>query len=163
MIILGVDPASLKNTGFSVVETNYNNHKIIRKGTIICNNDNEKHHLLQIYEYFIDIINEYNIDMLATERSMGFGKSFVRNQVTESTAIIKLVALQNNIKIVDISPKHWKKVLTGNGNATKKEGIEKVLEYFDIKKEILCSEHEADSLALIACFIEDNRNILQGE
>lgn len=159
--ILGVDPASLKNTGFSVVESDYNSHKIIRKGTLVCNNENEKHHLLQIYEFFVDIIKTYNINILVIERSMGFGKSFVRNQVTESTAIIKLASLQSNIKVIDISPKHWKKVLTDNGNATKKEGIVKVLQYFDIKKETLCSEHEADSLALIACFIEDNKNILK--
>jgi crossover junction endodeoxyribonuclease RuvC len=154
--VMGLDPASTRNMGMAIMEFNKSGKmKIIHTETVRfpdCSCDGER--LNMCYQIINDNLKKYDISKVCIERSMGMGKVFVRNNLIEMTASIKMSAYDSSIALVEISPSHLKKVITGNGRANKTLLQRHIKEYF-IKQlkddETKRSEHEWDALGLIMC------------
>ena len=152
MIVLSYDPASLKNMGVAVcsIDVKTKKIKVLESYTEVfdVSLENKDRRLIVIKNVTEGLIKKHGVNVVTIERSMGFGKHFVRNQLSEGTGVIKLVACQKNVPIVEISPGTLKKQITGNGRASKKEVMEAILKMFSLDKKNLSSEHEADALGV---------------
>jgi crossover junction endodeoxyribonuclease RuvC len=161
-IVMGLDPASTRNMGMAIMEFNKSGKmKIIHTETVKfpdCSCDGERLNIC--YDTIAKNIDKYKVNKICMERSMGMGKIFVRNNLIEMAAAIKMSAFDKSIELAEISPSHLKKVVTGNGRATKSILQKQIKEYFakqlsndDTKR----SEHEYDAVGLIMCgAVDDN-------
>ena len=154
--ILSLDLASLKNLGVCVSDINSDGMNIIERLTKVFDVtiDNKDKRLYDTKIFISDLLLKYAIDFIVFERSMGFGKIFVRNQLSEQTGVIKLIAYENNVPIIEVSPKTAKLYISGSGNADKKKVIQSVLDIFGLKKEDLSSEHEADAISMAYAYFK---------
>lgn len=154
--ILSLDPASLKNLGVCVSNISKDGMQILESLTKIFDVtvENKDKRLHDTKEFICDLLLRHAIDFIVFERSMGFGKIFIRDQLSEQTGIVKLIAYENKIPIVQISPKTAKLYIAGSGNADKKKVIQSVLDTFGIKKETLSSEHEADAISMAYAYMK---------
>ena len=157
--IAGFDPASRVNLGCAVItldKSNKNkNVNLITRFTHVFTEDLEhKDHRLVSLETFINsFLDEYKVDLMILERSVGFGKSFVRAQLNEVSGVMKLCALKKNVEIVEYSPGTIKKEIAGHGRASKRDIQKAVMDKFDIKKKDIGTEHECDAVAVAGTHI----------
>ena len=143
MIILSIDPASIKNLGFAVIE----DENTITFGTF----HPTEPILSSIFDFTNELIEDYEPDILLVESSIGFGHAPTRSKIAENTGIIKLAAEQKNIKINTMNARHCFKIVLG----TLKKGDNKktkTIEHFEQNYSLKLSEHEADALLMIECF-----------
>ena len=138
--VMGIDPASIRNLGVAMLrfDTNTKRIEVVVHTTEILP---KKYH------------DEYKPKVLAVERSTGFGKSFVRQNLQESAGVMKMFCHQKNIRVDEISPKHIKLMISGSGNASKNEVIKAVMDYTGMEKSK--TEHEADAVASAIVFLID--------
>jgi len=154
--VLSLDPASLKNLGVCISNITKRKMSIVESFTKVfeVELENKDKRLLDTKILMEEILEKHNIEIVVFERSMGFGKAFIRNQLSEQTGIVKLMSYEHEIPVVEISPKTAKKIITGNGNAKKKEVIENVLRVFDLQKKDMSSEHEADAISMAYAYFK---------
>ena len=151
MIVISIDPCSIKNLGFAVKEDD----NLITYGTF----NPDEPILSSIFDFTTELIEDYEPDILIVESSIGFGHAPTRSKIAENTGVIKLAAQQKNIKINTINARHCFKVVLG----TLKRGDNKktkTIEHFEQNYSLKLSEHEADALLMIECFkIEGGLNV----
>ena len=154
MVVVGQDPASVRNCGWAVLIYAGGAIDLIEKYTQIL--DPEQGDLIRlkdIYSGLQKIIDRYNPHVLCLERSMGGGLSFVRNNLSENVGVCKLCCFNNGVAVHEISPSHLKKVITGSGKAKKKHIKANVKATFGLKT--MGSEHECDAVAFAICYLVD--------
>lgn len=140
MKYLALDPASTKNLGIAILENN-----AVSTQLLILTGKNTGESLVQCYNALRIILKETGASCVVVEQSIGFGFAPARAHLNQFVGVILLVASQMGLPVIELSPKHVKKVFTGNGNAKKPEVIKKARELFQLEK---ISEHEADAIAL---------------
>jgi crossover junction endodeoxyribonuclease RuvC len=120
MRILGIDPG-LNKTGWAIVEQK-NNLQYIDSGFIKNKQDIQIYDKLSlIVQQVKNVMQTYKPNLLAME------ETFVNNNAVSSLKLalvrgaIMAIAIENNIKIIEIKPNTIKKVITGNGKADKKQ------------------------------------------
>jgi crossover junction endodeoxyribonuclease RuvC len=154
--VMGIDPASIRNLGVAMLRFDTNTKRIevvVHTTEILPNVKTDGERLLYIYELMKKYHDEYKPKVLAVERSTGFGKSFVRQNLQESAGVMKMFCHQKNIRVDEISPKHIKLMISGSGNASKNEVIKAVMDYTGMEKSK--TEHEADAVASAIVFLID--------
>ena len=150
MIVLGIDPGSLK-TGWGLIESSGNKLSYIDSGTLTF--DGRVDYLLrvnEIQEKFDDLLCQLSPDAVAIE-SLIFKKS--------PTALIKLAQTRGVIianclpryheRIFEYSPNLVKSTVTGHGHANK-EGVSKVLDML-LGPRNYSTHDESDALAIAIC------------
>ncbi len=147
MIILGLDPG-LANTGFGAIKCEYSSPSLLKCGHIKTSSDDHvPERLAQIHSDIAHLIRTVHPDLIAIENVFSLVRYPKAGILLGGVlGIIYLSVCQNNISMIEISPKEVKNSLVGYGNADKKqvkETVRKLLRITDIK-----SFHAADALAV---------------
>lgn len=130
MIILGMDPA-LTRTGYALINTkDQQNIFYITSGLIETEEKDSLHNrLFFIYENLKKIIIAYNPDVIALEIpyvNKNFASSMKLGMVR---GVCSILPAEFNKIIKEITPAQIKKIVTGNGSATKQQ-VSKMLTYY---------------------------------
>lgn len=145
MRYLGIDQG-LANIGLVIIDDE--NKKVIHKEVFKTNSKKTLPERINlIYERIQKLITQYNVDVMATENIFApVAKTSKRMlNINMITGIINLLAHQNNIRLINISPKQIKKYITGSGKAEKElvqSNIEKIL------NETFKEEHDSDAASI---------------
>jgi crossover junction endodeoxyribonuclease RuvC len=147
MIILGIDPG-LASTGFGAIRCNKATPSIVKCGYI---KTSAKEHistrLFQIYSDINQLIRSINPNLIAIENVFSLVRYPKAGILLGGVlGIIYLSVSQNNVSMMEITPREVKNALTGYGGANKyqvKEAIKNLLKITDVK-----SFHATDALAI---------------
>jgi crossover junction endodeoxyribonuclease RuvC len=147
MIILGIDPG-LASTGFGAILCNKATPAIVKCGYI---KTSAKEHistrLLHIYSDINLLIRSINPNLIAIENIFSLVRYPKAGILLGGVlGIIYLSVSQNNVSMMEITPREVKNALTGYGGANKyqvKEAIKNLLKITDVK-----SFHATDALAI---------------
>jgi crossover junction endodeoxyribonuclease RuvC len=155
VIVIGMDPASYRNCGWAVLEmTAIKKPVLLEKFTqVLQREQDDLGRLRDIYEQLAELIKKHHPGYLCLERSMGGGLAFVRNNLSENVGVAKLCAYDNSVKVIEVSPAHLKKVITGHGRAKKKHIMANVCAEFGLEKAGV--EHECDAAAIALSYLID--------
>lgn len=155
VIVIGMDPASYRNCGWAVLEmTDTKKPVLLEKFTqVIQREQDDLGRLRDIYEQLAELIKKHRPGHLCLERSMGGGLAFVRNNLSENVGVAKLCAHDNSVKVIEVSPAHLKKVITGHGRAKKRHIMANVCAEFGLQKAGV--EHECDAAAIALSYLID--------
>ena len=121
MIIIGIDPGS-RFCGYGLLEIN--ERRILAAGCDVINLLKGKdlpQRLEILFDAINDILREYKPDIAVVE-SIFYHKQ-IRSVFTlgQARGVILLALAQNDIPIVEYSPREVKKAVVGNGNASKQQ------------------------------------------
>jgi crossover junction endodeoxyribonuclease RuvC len=147
MIILGIDPG-LASTGFGAIRCDKVTPSIVKCGYIKTSaKEPVSNRLFQIYSDINQLIRSLNPDLIAIENIFSLVR-YPRAGILLGgvLGIIYLSVSQNNVSMIEITPKEVKNSLTGYGGANKyqvKEAIKNLLKMTDVK-----SFHATDALAI---------------
>jgi len=147
MIILGIDPG-LASTGFGVIRCDKVTPSIVKCGYIKTSaKEHVSNRLFQIYSDINQLIRSLNPDLIAIENIFSLVRYPKAGILLGGVlGIIYLSVSQNNVSMIEITPKEVKNSLTGYGGANKyqvREAIKNLLKMTDVK-----SFHATDALAI---------------
>lgn len=147
MVILGLDPG-LASTGFGLIKTVNNSPTLLKCGYIkTFQKDNISVRLTQIYSDIDALIKETLPDLIAIENVFSLVRYPKAGIILGCVlGVIYTVASNNNIRLVEVTPKEVKSSLTGHGNANKEQIKKMVQHIFEINQ--IKSFHAADALAV---------------
>jgi len=119
--ILGIDPGS-QNCGYGILEIE--NRKIVAAGCDVIRMKPSlplTERLVTVYTEIKKIVEEYKPDLAAVE-TIFYGEN-VKSAFSlgHVRGVILLALAENNIKIMEFSPREVKKSVVGNGNASKEQ------------------------------------------
>jgi len=150
----GIDPASTRNLGLAFLSIDNRKFSLEFHDTVILPDfDTNGARYKYIYDTLEKLLLKYKPSIVIMELSMGFGKSFVRQNLQESVGVMKLCCHNLGIEVKEIAPKHIKLIVTGSGLAKKEEIKESVKQLVNMEKPK--SEHEADAIASILTYFVD--------
>jgi len=159
--ILGFDPASTRNIGWSVIELNKKPSKTAKirnwyGGTFVVRQLEERWQVLWPMFLLLDaFISEKQPDLVILEKTNQFAQKkggFVTGQVSHCMGVMYAVCGKHDIPIDFAFPTSVKKVIAGHGRAKKKavkQSVTKMLEDNGIQDIEFDSEHMADATATI--------------
>ncbi len=119
MIVIGIDPGT-RATGYGVIEVNGSSVQSREYGVIRANAKLPLHDRLKIiFDGVQSILNHWSPDTVAVEQAF-----FAKNAKTalvlgHARGVILLAVSQSGAKLIEPTPTEVKKVVTGNGHATK--------------------------------------------
>jgi len=147
MIILGIDPG-LASTGFGAIRCDKATPSILKCGYIKTSaKEPVSNRLSQIYSDINQLIRSLSPDLIAIENVFSLVRYPKAGILLGGVlGIIYLSVSQNNVSMIEITPKEVKNSLVGHGGANKyqvKETIKKLLKITDVK-----SFHASDALAI---------------
>jgi crossover junction endodeoxyribonuclease RuvC len=147
MIILGIDPG-LASTGFGAIRCNKATPSVLKCGYIKTSpREHVSSRLFQIHSDINHLIGTLHPDLIAIENVFSLVRYPKAGILLGGVlGIIYLSVFQNNISMIEITPKEIKNSLVGYGGANKyqvKETIKKLLKITDVK-----SFHASDALAI---------------
>ena len=147
MIILGIDPG-LASTGFGAIKCDNTTSFLLKCGYIKTSpKEHISNRLFQIHSDINHLIHTLQPNLIAIENVFSLAR-YPRAGILLGgvLGIIYLSVFQNNVSMIEITPKEVKNSLVGYGGADKyqvKETIKKLLKITDVK-----SFHASDALAI---------------
>lgn len=147
MIILGLDPG-LASTGFGLIKTTKNSYVLLKCGYIkTFKKDSISVRLSHIYSDINTIIKEGIPDIIAIENVFSLVRYPKAGILLGCVlGVIYIIASNNNIKLVEVTPKEVKNALIGYGNANKMQIKKMVQHIFNVEQ--IKSFHAADAIAV---------------
>jgi crossover junction endodeoxyribonuclease RuvC len=147
MIILGLDPG-LATTGFGAVKIDNNSPVLLKCGSIRTQpGEHIANRLFQIHTDILQLIRLLQPDLIAIEKAFSMARYPKAGIILGGVlGIIYLAVFQNNISMIEITPKEVKNSLAGYGGADKyqlRAAVKDLLKTKDIK-----SLHASDALAV---------------
>lgn len=147
LTILGLDPG-LASTGFGAIRCDKTYPSILKCGYIKTSpREHISNRLFQIYSDLNQLIHLLHPDLIAIENIFSLVRYPKAGILLGGVlGIIYLSVFQNNISMIEITPKEVKNSLVGYGGANKfqiKETTKKLLKITDVK-----SFHASDALAV---------------
>ncbi len=158
---MGVDPGT-NILGYSIISADKNTIKILINGVIQLKKKDD--HFLRlgiIYEKLNGYIQIYRPEVLAIEAPF-FGKnvqSMLKLGRAQGAAII--AGVNNNLAIIEYSPRRIKQSITGKGNASK-EQVAKMLQSTLQMHEMPKYFDATDALAVAVCHFNSSKKIITG-
>ena len=148
---LGIDPG-LNFTGWGVIEyKGADSFSYIASGVIkTSTKTNYPERLNQIFSQSLEIIHQYNPEVVAIEDTYVNINSQSSIKLAQAKAATIIATSQSNISLVEYPAKKVKKTITGIGNADKNQMI-KMIKYWlpDVSTKV---SDEADALAIALCY-----------
>lgn len=161
MIILGIDPGS-RTTGYALLSIENSRQTILEYG--LCSvGHNEAHELrlLELYEKISDVISRIHPDECAIEMPV-YGKNPQSMlKLGRAQAAAMLAALNQQVPVVQYTPKEVKKAVTGNGNASKQQilyMVRSILSIADPEEEM--THDAADAIAVGLCHVHRRDSVV---
>jgi crossover junction endodeoxyribonuclease RuvC len=154
--ILGIDPGS-RQCGYGILELM--GRKIVAAGADVIHINDKKplpERLCILYSELKKILMEYTPDFAAIE-TIFFGKN-IQSVFTlgHARGVVLLALAEQNLPIIEYSPREIKKAVVGNGNASKQQIRYMVAQILPLTKTNLTSD-AADALAIALCHYNKNR------
>jgi crossover junction endodeoxyribonuclease RuvC len=148
MRVLGIDPG-YSLVGFSIVEEERNSYKLLKVGVVDTSDEKDfEKKLLIIFNTIDDLVKEFRPEFLCIEE-LFFNKNVKTGmKVAQTIGVIKLVALKNNIKIVEITPLEVKKYITGTSGKHPKVQIQNLVRIILNLDDVIKPDDAADSVAI---------------
>ncbi len=156
--ILGVDPG-VKKIGWAIGEEK-RDFKLIDFDCLQINSP-EKNFLV-LFDFFEKIIKKYKPNSLVIEKIIFSKNKKTAIQIAKAIGVIELLAQKYNLDIIEIAPKELKKMIVGDGSASK-EQIKKILKISfkkDFKKS-MPDTLDAISLALVGFYLTKQKKLLE--
>ena len=146
MMIVGIDPGS-RYCGFGLIQTE--GIKVVAAGCQVIDVTRENSlgaRLRLLHSSITDVLEEYKPDYAAVE-SMFFQKH-IKSIFTlgHARGVSRLAWAEQNIPIVEYSPREVKKAVVGNGNATKAQVRYMIHQLYGLKE----SENRDDAYDALA-------------
>lgn len=158
--ILSFDPASYRNVGWSIFRMK-DDQFTCQSGTIVISDVDEPWHALWPIFVAVDAaLGKQSPDIIIIEKTSSFSGGFVTGQVSNCTGVILACCGKYEMPVDFVYPTHVKKVVSGNGRATKAQMKKSVRDYvFKITGETMKfdSEHACDATANIICWLIENK------
>jgi crossover junction endodeoxyribonuclease RuvC len=163
-VIAGLDPASIKNIGWSIVKIDNNKPADLEvsAGTMVMNAVDQPHECLwPMFQAIEAFLVQYKPSSLVIEKTSSFSGGFVTGQVSNCMGVILCCAGKHNIPVEFVYPSHVKKILTGKGKATKavmKKSVQNILSVMlniNQNKIKYDSDHAYDAVGNILCVLID--------
>tara|TARA_R110000868_G_scaffold100128_1_gene275341 strand:- start:7632 stop:8192 length:561 start_codon:yes stop_codon:yes gene_type:complete len=151
MIILGIDPGSLK-TGYGIIQVNGKKTQLVDCGVLRFESKLDLvDRLSLIHEAVTELVLKHKPDTVALE-SLIFAKSVpsLAKLAQARGAIITGLGRAYQGKIFEYAPTLVKSTVTGHGQATK-EGIDKTLKMIFGKEIEFASNDASDAVAIALC------------
>jgi crossover junction endodeoxyribonuclease RuvC len=148
MRVLGIDPG-YSLVGFSIVEEERNSYKLLKVGVVDTSDERDfEKKLLIIFNTIDELVKEFRPEFLCIEE-LFFNKNVKTGmKVAQTIGVIKLVALKNNIKIVEITPLEVKKYITGTSGKHPKVQIQNLVRIILNLDDVIKPDDAADSVAI---------------
>jgi crossover junction endodeoxyribonuclease RuvC len=148
MRVLGIDPG-YSLVGFSIVEEERNSYKLLKVGVVDTSDEKDfEKKLLIIFNTIDELVKEFRPEFLCIEE-LFFNKNVKTGiKVAQTIGVIKLVALKNNIKIVEITPLEVKKYITGTSGKHPKIQIQNLVRIILNLDDVIKPDDSADSVAI---------------
>lgn len=151
MIIIGMDQG-IANFGFAVLDIDDEGFEVLESGTV---RTPAKHsmgkRLIKIRTKVEELMEDYEPELMGCERLFynaptgGRNKSLGMMHVNMATGMLHMICTENKIELVEYPPTSVKKMVAGNGRASKEEVFNAV--GIHLTKE-LKTEHEIDAVAI---------------
>jgi crossover junction endodeoxyribonuclease RuvC len=133
-IILGLDPGT-NVMGYGLIRTQGNKIDLIQFGVIhLKKYIGYELKLKKIFERVLGIVDEFNPDEVALEAPF-FGKNVQSMlKLGRAQGVAMAAALYREIPITEYAPKKIKQSVTGNGNASKEQVAQMLMQLLKIKE-----------------------------
>ena len=148
MKVVGIDPG-LSSTGVGIVQGNGFKVDSFSFGSIeTSKNTPLPDRLDNIYSGLLSLLQKEQPDLLAIEDVFSL-KKYPRSGITlgQVSGVILLAGYRSRVKAIKIPVREAKQVLTGNGNADKKQMEKAVRHQLNLKNRIQ-PDHASDALGL---------------
>lgn len=143
MLYLSIDHGT--TTGFTVGRLHDNKFTLLNKGFIHFSSESNYDDIYDAYEELFNIRYKGEcVDTVIIEKVTFAGKNCgfgAVQRLFEIRTIIKLLAHQNAVNIIEVQPTHMKKVVTDRGKASKEEVAKILCCIFDLKYEECVPKH----------------------
>jgi len=167
MVIVGFDPASIRNLGWSIIQIQFDKKNNIKKfscsaGTIVLPLVDNHWEVLYPMSLVIDnFLLKNKPDIVVVEKTNNFQgpRGFVGGQISMSMGVILSMCGKYDLDVKFIFPTHCKKVLTGSGKAKKtiiKKSVKKHLNKLGIANPSYNSQHAYDAIGNSIVWMVDN-------
>jgi crossover junction endodeoxyribonuclease RuvC len=163
MNIIGIDPG-LEDTGWAVLEDKKNN--ILLKDFGLIKTDSRlgiSKRLKIIYDEISKKIIKYSVKEAAIEEMFFINKMKTQAMSVQARGVV-ILALENlGVEVYEYNPKEAKKMITGNGNASKNQIVNVVKMTFSIRENLYPDIADSIALALTHLRIGDlkRKNIIR--
>lgn len=133
MIIIGIDPGTIR-MGYAIIEcTNHKPRKVLSIGYVDISNVKEHPEKLKvIFEEIQNLIHCFHPDEMAIEAPF-YGKNVQSMlKLGRAQGVAMSVAFSNQVAVTEYSPKKIKLSITGNGNASKEQvaaGLKNIIDF----------------------------------
>lgn len=151
MLVLGVDPG-INVTGYAIIEKN-GRKTALREGGIIRGKSRKTLPLriLEIYQNLEEVVHQWNPEVMAMEEIYShYQRPRTAIIMGHVRGVIALLAAQRGIPVHDYPATTVKKILTGNGRATKDQMQRAIQTEFRLK-ELPQPADLADAMAIALC------------
>jgi crossover junction endodeoxyribonuclease RuvC len=156
-IILGIDPG-LNITGFGVIVADKGSLRLLDAGTIRSkSSDPLTPRLTELFQGIVQIIDKYSPEVMGMEKIY----SHYRHPATaiimgHARGVLCLAAGLKGIRVESLPASRVKKVVTGNGRASKQQVNGMICRIFGIKDELKPLD-VSDALAVAVTLYEEER------
>jgi len=156
--ILGIDPG-YAIVGYGVVDYDGLRFNTVGFGAITTPSDYAFHDRLEIiYKDMISIIEKYKPDALSIERLYFNTNTTTAIDVAQARGVILLASHQNGLSVNEYTPLQVKQSITGYGKAEKRQVMEMVKSFLNLKA-VPKPDDTADALAIAICHGHSAGNI----
>ncbi|MCL2088921.1 MAG: crossover junction endodeoxyribonuclease RuvC [Oscillospiraceae bacterium] len=159
MIILGIDPG-YAIVGYGVADYDKNRFTVLAHGAVTTDADMSfPERLSVIYNRISEIIDTYNIDVMAVERLYFTTNQKTAIDVSQARGVILLAGQENGVAVYEYTPLQVKQATVGYGKATKKQVMEMTARILNLQTTIKLDD-TADALAVAICHGFSSRSII---
>lgn len=147
MIILGIDPG-FERMGCAILEKSPAGEKLIYSTCLISSrSDAHEKRLLYLAGGLKKIIRDFKPDTMAVEKLFFTANQKTALKVAEARGAALLLAAENNLKVVELTPLEVKMAMTGYGRAEKDQVKKMVSAVLKLDK-MPQSDDEIDAIAV---------------
>jgi crossover junction endodeoxyribonuclease RuvC len=149
-IIIGIDPG-LNTTGYGVIDVSRGKIRLIEAGVVRSTSKQLPVKIKEIYDGVWEVLEAFSPDVMAMEQLYThYDRPTTAVLMGHARGSICLAAAQSNIEVISYAATKVKKILTGNGRASKDQmqravKLEFALEKYPEPPDV------ADALAIALC------------
>ena len=154
--ILGIDPGTAR-VGFALLDYDKSNKiDLVDCGVIeTCKTKEEAVRLTEIRDDLQELIERYQPEVIAVEKLFFFKNPKTVIPVAQARGVIMELAQRKNLKIFEYTPLEMKKIITGNGMASKDQVSDMVHTSLGIQTKIK-PDDAVDAVGLALSFIRND-------
>ena len=158
MIILGIDPGTV-SIGYSILRAHKAKPDLLDAGLLRVTSSSVEARLHEVHDEMQRLITQWKPTCVSVEKLYFATNLKTAMAVSESRGVILLTASLAGLKVYEYTPLEIKKIVTGDGNADKKQ-IEKMIRLtLHTAKELKARDDVFDAIAssLACCYLESHR------